>query len=186
MEAARYFAEYMARTGQFSHDADGMVPATRAQKHGYDYCIVSENIANRYSSGGATTRDLAQGFVEGWKKSSGHRKNMLDPDVTETGAAVARGVKPGDYYAVQMFGRPSSRAIKFSIANQTNVAIRYRIESRIYSLAPRQTRTHAHCRSEELRFDWPHGQQDNTIAPKDGERLAIVRSDSGGFSVKPE
>ena len=46
-EAARYFAGYLAKTDQFSHDADGSVPAARAQKHGYDYCIVSENLAYR-------------------------------------------------------------------------------------------------------------------------------------------
>ncbi len=34
------------------------------------------------------------------------RKNMLAPEVTETGVAVARSGKTGRYYAVQMFGRP--------------------------------------------------------------------------------
>ena len=184
-EAARYFAGYIAKTGRFSHDADGMVPATRAQKHGYEYCIVSENLAYREVSGPAPARELAQGLVEGWKKSPGHRKNMLDPDVTDIGAAVARNQK-GAYYAAQMFGRPVSRAVKFSLANRTSTSIRYRTDGREYALLPRQTRTHTQCRADELRIDWPSGQQDTTITPKDGERLAIVRSDSGGFSVKPE
>ena len=105
-EAARYFAGYMAKTGKFSHEADGSTPDARAKQYGYDRCIVSENIAYQYSSRGYATRELAQGFIDGWKKSPGHRRNMLDPDVTQTGVAVARGAKAGHYYAVQMFGRP--------------------------------------------------------------------------------
>jgi len=59
-EAARHFAEYMAKTGQLSHGADGSNPATRAKRNGYDYCIVSENIAYKYSSAGFATRELAR------------------------------------------------------------------------------------------------------------------------------
>jgi uncharacterized protein YkwD len=184
-EAARYFARYIAKTGRFSHGADGMVPASRAQKHGYDYCIISENLAYREVPGPTPPRELAQGLVEGWKKSPGHRKNMLEPEVTDMGAAVARN-KRGAYYAVQMFGRPVSRAVKFSLANRTNTSIRYRIDGREYALVPRQARTHTQCRLDEVRIDWPGEQRNATIRPKDGERLAIVRSDTGGFSLKPE
>ena len=185
LAAARYFAGYMAKTGQLGHEADGSTPEARARKHGYDYCIVSENIAYKYSSAGFAAREFAQGFVEGWKNSPGHRKNMLDPDVTETGAALARG-KSGYYYAVQMFGRPASQAIKFSIANRANAAIRYRLGGTTFSLTPRQIRTHQQCRSDELQFDWPGLQRETTIRPKDGDRFAIVRSDSGGFGLKSE
>ncbi len=185
LAAARYFAGHMAKTGRFSHEADGSTPDVRARKHGYDYCIVSENIAYQYSSAGFATGELAQGFIEGWKNSPGHRRNMLDPDVTETGAAVARG-KPGAYYAVQMFGRPASRAVKFSVANQSSAAIRYRLGGTAFSLAPRQTRTHQGCRSGELKFDWPGTQRETTIRTKDGDRFAVVRSNAGGFSLKSE
>jgi cysteine-rich secretory family protein len=183
--AARYFAGYMATSGKFSHEADGSDPAARAKKYGYDYCIASENIAYRYSSTGFATRELAQGFVEGWKNSPGHRKNMLDPDVTETAVAVVRG-EPGRYYAVQMFGRPASQAVKFSVANQSSAAIRYRLGGTAFSLAPRQTRTHQGCRSGELKFDWPGTQRETTIRTKDGDRFAVVRSNAGGFSLRSE
>ena len=43
-KAAQYFADYMARTNRYGHKADGSTPADRAQKFGYDYCIVAENI----------------------------------------------------------------------------------------------------------------------------------------------
>jgi len=185
LSAAHYFAHYMAKTGRFSHEADGSDPATRAKKHGYDYCITSENIGYLYSSAGFATRELAQGFVEGWKNSPGHRKNMLEPDVTETAVAVARG-KPGHYYAVQMFGRPASLAIGFSIANRSDVAIRYRIDEKVFSLTPRQVRTHRNCRPSELEIDLPGNPRETRIRPKNGNTFAVVRSESGRFSLKTE
>src|SRR2546423_15564678 len=39
--AAREFADFMARTDRYSHEADGRQPAQRAQAHGYDYCLVA-------------------------------------------------------------------------------------------------------------------------------------------------
>ena len=109
-EAARDFAQYMARTGRYGHTADGKRPAERASAKGYEYCVIAENIAYAFKSDGFTTEDLEKELVEGWKKSPGHRRNMLDADVTETGVSVARSEKNGYYFAVQMFGRPKSLA----------------------------------------------------------------------------
>ena len=103
---AREFADYMARTDRFDHEADGREPAQRARAHGYSYCVISENIAYEYSSRGFTTEDLAHRLVEGWKQSPGHRANLLDREVVETGAALAHSAHTGRYYAVQMFGLP--------------------------------------------------------------------------------
>ena len=183
-ETARYLANYMAESAQFGHGADGSDPAARARQHGYNYCIVSENIAYRYSSTGFTTRELAQGLVDGWKRSPGHRRNMLDADVTETGVAVVRAWQSGYYYAVQMFGRPSSQEIKFRITNHSNSTVRYRLGGKTLPLAPRQTRIHQQCRSEQLSI--AGAQQNTTVRPGNGDRLAIVRSDSGGFSLRTE
>ena len=44
-----------------------------------------------------------------------------DPDVTETGVAVARSEKTGYYYGVQMFGRPKSAAVVFKVENRAGV-----------------------------------------------------------------
>jgi len=179
--AARDFAAYMASTGQFSHEAGGTTPVDRARRHGYDHCIVLENIAYRYSSAGFATRELAQGMVEGWEKSPGHRRNMLDADVTEIGIGIARG-KPGHYYAVQMFGRPASQAIRFEVINRANAPIRYGVGGKGFSLGPRQTRAHMQCRTEKLEFDWPGEQRDAAVTPKNGDRFTVVRSGSG-FSL---
>jgi uncharacterized protein YkwD len=183
--AARDFAGYMASTGDFGHEADGTTPDTRAKRHGYDHCIVLENLAFQYSSTGFATRELAQGMVEGWKKSPGHRRNLVDPDVTEIGIGVARG-KPGYYYTAQMFGRPISQATRFQIVNQANATIHYRIGEKAFSLHPRAARAHMQCRSEALEFDWPGAQRDATVTPKNADRYTVVRSKGGGFSVKSE
>src|SRR5262249_17679704 len=102
-DTARYFAEYMARTDEYGHSADGSRAGDRAKKHGYQYCVIAENIAYEYSSAGFSTAELAKKFFEGWKNSSEHRKNMSDPDITGTGVAIARSEKSGYYYAVQLF-----------------------------------------------------------------------------------
>jgi len=107
-EAAREFAAYMARTGKFDHDADGRTPSQRAIAHGYPFCFIAENISYEYNSRDFDTGDLARRFVEGWKASPGHRRNMLRSEVTETAVAVARATASGAprYYAVQLFGLP--------------------------------------------------------------------------------
>jgi uncharacterized protein YkwD len=181
--AARQFAGYMARTDAFSHDADGSDPSARAVQHGYNYCLVSENIAYEFSSEGFTTEDLARRFTEGWKHSPGHRENMVEPAVTETGVALARSPATGRYYAVQMFARPSSASIRVDITNAANAAVRYRLGTRAYTLTPRQTRTHEGCRSAELQMDWP-GQQETTVQPQNGDRYTVVRDAAGRYALQ--
>src|SRR6185436_2512078 len=80
--AARAFAEYLAKTGKFAHEADGREPAQRAEAQGYRYCFVAENLALNLDSRGFETTKLARDVVEGWKASPGHRANLLAPQVT--------------------------------------------------------------------------------------------------------
>src|SRR5437868_4626698 len=68
-QATRYFANFMARTDLYGHEADGNHPADRARIFGYDYCIIDENIAWQFNSGGFSTRELARSFYEGWRDS---------------------------------------------------------------------------------------------------------------------
>ncbi len=145
VETARDFADYLARTDKFSHEADGSDPRARAKKHKYDPCIVAENIAYEYNSEGFLSEDLARRFMDGWKKSPGHRKNLLDPYILEAGMAVAHGKDPTKFYAVQVFGRPQSAAIEFSIINETNATIEYQLAEQKFSLKPRVTATLQPC-----------------------------------------
>ena len=183
---ARDFSAYIARSGKLDHHADGVTPAARAEQRGYDYCNLAENLAYEYNSRGFSAEQLARNFVNGWKESPTHRANMLEPDVTETGLAVIHGRQNGEYYAVQMFGRPSTHKVKFSIVNRSSAAVRYEHRKRMIALGPRQTRSHESCGGGEVTIDWPYAQEATTIRPKNGERYVITGAGKGPFRVEPE
>jgi uncharacterized protein YkwD len=184
-QAASYFAGFMARTDRYGHEADGSTPSQRAQQHGYDYCIVGENIAYQFHSAGFETSDLAAALVKGWKESPRHREAMLDADVTETAVAIARSDRSGRFYAVQMFGRPRDEAVNFQITNRVSSAVRYELDGRAFTLAPRSTRTHEQCRAAELSIERPENGP-VTAQPGGGERYAVVRDDNGRLALRSE
>ena len=172
--AAQYFANYIARTDRYGHTADGKRPADRATEHAYEYCIVSENIAYQYSSAGFKNGELATKLVEGWKNSPGHRRNMLEPFVVETGVAVAQSANTGYYYAVQMFGRPKSSSIEFSIENKSDQTIEYTIEERTFPLPPLAKRTHTRCRPPEVHMMFGEKNATQTLKPEGGHSYQVV------------
>jgi len=183
-ETAQAFADFMAEEDKYGHTADGKQPAERAKKQGYDYCIVLENIAYAFDSSGFDVEKLATQFENGWENSPGHRRNMLDPDITETGVAVARSEKTGHYYAVQLFGRPKSEAIDFALENKTKETIEYTLGDQSFSLQPRYTRRHTICRPEELKIQWPDKKSPaTTLKPAAKDRFTITK-DGSGFQVK--
>lgn len=186
-EAVQYFAQYMAKTNQYGHTADGKHPWERANSHGYDYCLVSENIAYKFNSLGFETAQLAEEFFQGWKNSPEHRKNMLDSAVSETAVAVAKSPETGYFYAVQMFGRPKSQSIDFEIVNHSTTAVEYSLEDRSFPLPPGYTRKHQQCRPLQVTFRWPEGAQGDKTSrePKDGDRF-IVTDEGGKLQVKKE
>jgi uncharacterized protein YkwD len=181
---AQDFATFMAQTGQFSHTADGQTPEVRAKAHGYDPCLIAENIAYQHLPGGFTAEALAQGFIDGWHHSPDHRKNLLDSAVTETGVGVAQSEQTGAYYAVQLFGRPRSQQIEFHVTNTSNQAIPYTIDGQAMSLPPQTTYTHQQCRPAEVTFHWPGTQERQIVHPRHGARYMIVKRDDGAFRVE--
>ncbi|HEX4613962.1 MAG TPA: CAP domain-containing protein [Urbifossiella sp.] len=178
------FAAYMARTDEYGHQAGESGPGERVKRHGYDYALIAENIAMVFNSRGYDTGPLAGHFVSGWEKSPPHRRNMLDPDVTATGVAVARSEKTGHYYAVQLFGRPKSAVVVFRVVNQSGEDVSYAIGDRTFDLPPRLTRTHTLGRPAALTFQWPGGG--TTSARSVGSERFLVTKDSSGFAVKKE
>jgi len=182
--AAEYFAKFMAESGKYGHEADGQKPGDRAKKHGYDSCLVLENIAYMYEPQGFSTEGLGGGLLKGWQDSPGHRKNMLDPDVVDTGVGVARSEKTGYFYAVQMFGRPKSMAIEIKIANRTDVKLEYTIGENKYTVEPRYIQTHTRCRTgEEVKFQEPKGL--DAIKFATGDKLTVTGK-GGAYQVKKE
>lgn len=105
-QAALAFAQYMARTDRYGHQADGREPAQRVEATGYDWCMVAENIAWQYSSQGFDADTLAQRLVQGWQQSPPHLRNMLDRRARQVGIATAQSPRSGRHYAVQLLARP--------------------------------------------------------------------------------
>jgi uncharacterized protein YkwD len=183
---ARDFAGWMAATDLYGHEADGRRPWDRAKAHGYDYCLVAENIAYAWRSAGFTTDELTAEFVQGWEQSPGHRKNMLDPDVTETGVGVARSADTGLYYAVQLFGRPKSLRIEFRIADRAGAAVKYKVGDQAYDLRPRTIMTHEVCRPTDVTLLAADGSAAATVRPANGERYAVTRDENGVLRLAKE
>ena len=106
--AAKAHAKAMAEQNFFGHAGkDGSRISSRIKRQGDRYRTAAENIAAGYRSAGQV--------VSGWLKSAGHRRNMLDCRMRETGIAVVyqaddrpiRGNSaPLRYYWVQVFAAP--------------------------------------------------------------------------------
>lgn len=98
--AALKHAQDMAAHSHFEHTGtDGSTPAQRAEKAGYSWLAVAENIA-----AGARTADEV---MEGWLNSPGHCSNLMSPIYTQMGIAYAVDPKSkaGIYWA-QEFALP--------------------------------------------------------------------------------
>jgi hypothetical protein len=151
--AARTYAEFLARTGLFSHSADGRQPADRVKAAGYAYCLVAENLAMNLDSHGFDTRRLAKTAVEGWKDSPGHRKNMLAEHATEIGVAIAKGKGEERYFSVQLFARPQALKYTFKVTNGSALPVRYSYGGETLDIGPRMIMTHTACTPGELVFE---------------------------------
>ncbi|MDD5152481.1 MAG: CAP domain-containing protein [Candidatus Pacebacteria bacterium] len=94
MFAKQYF-EHISPTG------DG--PAELANRAGYAYVLVGENLAL-----GDFGNDAK--LVDAWMNSPGHRANILNTRFQEIGVAVGKGMYKGNntWLAVQSFGMPLS------------------------------------------------------------------------------
>jgi uncharacterized protein YkwD len=98
-EMATIQAKNMARFQKMSHVLPGANLPTlgdRARHVAYPYGRLAENVALGYPD--------AETVVQGWMNSKGHRANILNSEVEETGIAIARSSAGGLYYC-QVFGR---------------------------------------------------------------------------------
>ena len=94
-KAADRQARAMASRGKMSHNLDGALPS-RVAVYGYQWAAVAENLGWNYRSTPAV--------MTGWKNSPGHRRNLLNPNVTEIGFAAAVG-RNGEPYWALILGR---------------------------------------------------------------------------------
>ncbi len=174
---ANAFAAYMARTDRFSHTADGRDSGERARAAGYDYCDLAENIAVEE---GYSPERLAEQFMAGWEASPGHRRNLLNPRVTETGVGVARA--PGAnsrYFAVQVFGRPWTARFSFRIENQSDAVVRYLFEGESRQLPAHSIMVHTTCQAGDLTFDNAFGRGGRRFAEEPGATYLLSQTTNG-------
>jgi uncharacterized protein YkwD len=91
--AAEAHAQYLSRTGTFSHTGPGgSTPRNRVERAGYRSCLTAENIARGQPD--------ARSVIANWMASPGHRENILNAQLTQYGFARAGSVW------VLVLGRP--------------------------------------------------------------------------------
>jgi uncharacterized protein YkwD len=97
--AAQQHGCEMRASGFFAHESPTTGTAgERAKRAGYTWCRVTENLAKG--------QDTPTQAVQGWMSSKGHRRNILDGDVVETGIALVPEGPDGGPYWVQVFAAP--------------------------------------------------------------------------------
>ncbi len=102
--AAQGHSEDMAFNDFFSHTgSNGSSPGQRVAAQGYSYSYLAENIAAGYGTAAAA--------VNGWMNSEGHRANILNCNLQETGVGyyyLANDTGSVNYYSywTQVFASP--------------------------------------------------------------------------------
>jgi uncharacterized protein YkwD len=98
VRAAAAHSADMASRGVMDHaGGDGSTPAERATRAGYAWRTVGENVAQGQSS--------PEQVVDEWLGSPRHCANIMDPDFSEMGVAVASS--PQGVFWAQVFGAPA-------------------------------------------------------------------------------
>lgn len=175
-KAATAYAQFLARTGLFSHSADQRQPVDRTQAAGYTHCIVAENLAMNQDSHGFPTTELAQQAVTGWKNSPPHREAMLNPHVTEIGVGIAKaGDAAPKYLSVQLFGRPDSFKISFQVKNLAGQTITYAVAGKPTVLPKNTIITHTICTPDPIVFEGASG----AFKAADGAVYSLSKSAPG-------
>jgi uncharacterized protein YkwD len=92
-QAAAAQSKAQAGRSRIGHDgSDGSKAMLRAARAGYRAKIASENVA----SGQKSFSDV----MRSWERSSGHRENLLRPEVTAIGVAMAKNSSGRPYWTL--------------------------------------------------------------------------------------
>ena len=90
---------------RIGHDgSDGSKPIQRAARAGYHPKIASENVA----SGQKSFSDV----MHSWEGSSGHRENLLRPEVTAVGVAMAKNSSGWPYWTLVLGAEKANAKIE--------------------------------------------------------------------------
>jgi uncharacterized protein YkwD len=105
MSVARGYARTMGERDQIGHRIGGALPG-RTASAGYHWGYVAENLGAGFST--------VDEVLRAWKKSAGHRQNLLSPYATEIGiAAVATppGSAHRNYWALVLAAPQPERVV---------------------------------------------------------------------------
>jgi uncharacterized protein YkwD len=92
-QAAAVQSKAQAGRSRIGYDgSDGSKPMQRAARAGFHAKIVSENVADGQKSFSDAMRS--------WEESSGHRENLLRPEVTAIGVAMAKNEDGRAYWTL--------------------------------------------------------------------------------------
>ena len=116
------------------------------------YCITSENLALNGHRRGFRAAQIAQNVLTSWKKSPGHRKNLLRKYETEIGVGVANVSNKNRYLSVQLFGRHAALKYSFRFENRSPTAMRYIFDGGASEMPMRVIATHTACQPALLTF----------------------------------
>jgi uncharacterized protein YkwD len=114
--AAEAQSRAMASRADMDHYVDGPLPR-RIHRYGYQFSTAAENIAM-----GQKDFDAA---MAAWEKSPGHRRNLLNPKLTEAGFAAVRDKTTGRLYWTQIFGRPRAGSPDALVAADGSPVMRF-------------------------------------------------------------
>ena len=154
--AARAFAEYLARTGKFAHEADGRKPEERAQAQGYR--LLPRCREPRLEPQQPRLRKPRSWPVRSWRAgrtSPGHRDNLLLRGATEIGVAVVRVPDKNPKFRFGAAVRPAGVA-EGDVQHPEPVrqgCDHYTLGTETDLLQPRETVTHADCDPRPLSVD---------------------------------
>ena len=102
---AESYSATMLENNFFSHaDKNGCDVICRLESHEYKAFSWGENLAQIKFSQTPTALEVSTSFMQGWKKSAGHRKNLLSAKFTHQGVGVA--VSKNAVYVTVNFSEP--------------------------------------------------------------------------------
>jgi len=115
--SAQAKAQDMLKNQYFEHNSpSGLTPWYWIKRSGYRYIRSAENLAVHYST--------AEEEQDAWMTSPSHRKNILNPEFTDTGIGLASGNFEGEEttFVVQHFGKPAPVAPSPTIIASSTVS----------------------------------------------------------------
>ncbi len=125
--------------------------------------------------------------MNGWETSPGHRHNLLNSSVTQTGVGVARAPGGGagqKYVAVQVFGRPASTRFSFEVENHSDDKVAFDFDGVTRQVAASSTMVATTCSDGDIVFQHL-GPRPSRYAAEPGARY-VLTGEHGRVTIEVE